>query len=97
MNMPGFNAESSLGPTMGTYWGDPQFSASATGEVSMQQFRSSFFGGRFGIRLTCCKADDGTRPLFCRTRTVLPFEQCRCGHDFDGFPIFLCSSTATRG
>jgi len=96
MSIPGFNAESSLGPTMSTYRAKSRFSGSGPGEVSMQQFRS-LLGGRLGTTLTCCKADDGTRPLFCRTRTVFPFEQCRCGHDFDGFPIFLCSSVATRG
>lgn len=92
MNIPGFNAESSLGPTIGIYAGKIGFGGSGRGEVSMQQFGGSFFDGLFGTPLRCCKADDGTRPLFCRTRIVFPTERCRCGHDFDGFPIFLCSS-----
>jgi hypothetical protein len=97
MNMPGFNAEITLYPSRGAYRVSMRFSGLSMGEVSMQQFRSPFFGRSFGTLLTCCKADDGTRPLFCRTRTVFPFEQCRCGQDFDGFPIFLCSPVATRG
>lgn len=95
MNIPGFNAEITLYPAQGSYHASMRFSGLSIGEVTMQQFSGPFSGGRFGKTLTCCKADDGTRPLFCRTRVVLPFEQCRCGHDFDGFPIFLCSSTAT--
>jgi len=87
MNMPGFDAESSLGPTIGLFRGKAGFGGSSMGELFMQQFRSSFFGGRFGTPLTCCSADSH----FCTTRTVSPFERCKCGHGFDGEPIFICS------
>lgn len=86
MNIPRFTAESALGPTMGIYRGNVVSSRLGAGEVSMQQFRGSFFGGRFGTPLTCCSADSH----FCITRTVFPFERCKCGQDFDGAPIFIC-------
>jgi len=57
------------------------------GQLSLQQFRGSLFGGRVGTRLKCCSSDGG----FCTTRNVFPFERCKCGQDFDGFPIFICN------
>jgi hypothetical protein len=86
VNIPGFTAESSLGPTKGIYRGKNGFGGSVMGQLSMQQLRGSFFGERVGTRLTCCSADFH----FCTTRNVFPFERCKCGHDFDGFPIFIC-------
>ena len=86
MNMPGFDADLSLGPTIGIYGGNVVSSKLDVGGVSMQQFRGSFFGGRFGTPLMCCSADSH----FCITRNVFPFERCKCGQDFDGAPIFIC-------
>jgi len=86
MNVPGFDAQSSLGPTIGLFLGKAGFGGSGVGELSIQQFRSSFFGGRVGTPLTCCSADSH----FCKTRNVFPFERCKCGQDFDGAPIFIC-------
>jgi hypothetical protein len=88
MNIPGFTAASSLDPTTGLYRGTAGFGGSGMGELSMQQFRSSFAGGLFGTPLTCCSADGH----FCRTRRLPPFERCKCGHGFDGEPLFICSS-----
>lgn len=48
MKIPGFNAARSLSPTIGTYWGSALVAGLSKGEVSMQQFRSPFFRGRFG-------------------------------------------------
>ncbi len=86
MNIPGFNATSSLGPTIGLFRGKAGFGGSGMGVLSMQQFRSSLFDGRFGTPLRCCSADSH----FCITRNVFPFERCKCGQDFDGAPIFIC-------
>jgi hypothetical protein len=92
MNMPQFTAEASLGSSANRYRTTIRLGDADNGEVSMQQFSGFQFDHIFGTKLTCCKADDGTRPLFCRTRIVFPFESCSCAHDFDGFPIFNCSS-----
>lgn len=92
MNVPGFGAASSLGPSLRTYRRRAGGAGSSTGEVAMQQFRSPVLGGRFGTRLTCCSADGH----FCRSRVVFPSEHCACAHGFDGEPIFNCSAVLSR-
>jgi hypothetical protein len=87
MNMPGFDAESSLGPTMGIYRGKVVFGGSGTGKVlPMQGFLASsilsqnlnfgFVGSRlFRRTITCCRV--GISPP-CRTYEVPSFENCKC-------------------
>lgn len=88
MNMPGFNAESSLSPTMGIYRGKARFGGSGMGEVAMQQLGISSFLGRFGLTMRCCGY---TRFGFvCTTRIVSPLEQCECQRNFFGYPVIIC-------
>ena len=89
MNIPGFNAEQSLGPTSGAFQGRADLGGQRTDAVSMQQFRFRHLGS-FGTPLTCCGHGDSFHPPVCKTRIVSPLEQCRCGDDFDGGPAFIC-------
>jgi hypothetical protein len=92
MNIPGFDAESSLGPTMGIYRGKVVSGRLGTGEVlPMQEFLASstlrrnldlpFLGSTVLRRtITCCRpvvGPFGTHPL-CKTYEVPFFEDCKC-------------------
>jgi hypothetical protein len=90
MNMPGFDAESSLGLTMGIYRGEAGFGGSGMGEVSMQQFDTSSFLGRFGVTMRCCGYSTWLHRFVCTTRIVSPLEQCECQQDFFGHPVIIC-------
>jgi hypothetical protein len=98
MYMPGFDAESSLCPTMGRYQGTALFGRAGRVEVlPMQEFLASStlgrnldsgFLGSMALRrtITCCRrvtGPFGTHPL-CRTYNVPFFENCRC---LAGFPV----------
>jgi hypothetical protein len=89
MNMPGFDAEASLGPTRGIYRGSADFGGLGTGEVSMQQFGASSFAGRFGVTIRCCRYSTFLHRYVCIERTVSPFEQCECTGGGFG-PIIIC-------
>jgi hypothetical protein len=90
MNMPGFDAESSLGPTMGVYRGKAGFGGVGMGDVSMQQLGTASFLGGFGITRTCCGYSTLLHRFVCTTRIVSPLEQCECRRDFFGHPVILC-------
>lgn len=90
MNIPGFNADLSLGPTMGIYRGNAAFGGSGRGEVSMQQFGASSFLGRFGVTKRCCGYSTWLHRFVCTTRIVSPLEQCECQRDFFGHPVIIC-------
>ena len=87
MNMPGFDAESSLGPTMGIYRRRAVFGRLGTNELlPMQEFLTSsilsrnrdlpFLGSTVLRRtLTCCLI--GRHPP-CITYVVPFFEDCKC-------------------
>lgn len=89
MNMPGFNAESALGPTMSIYQGMVGGSGASKDEVSMQQLGASSIPGRFGATMRCCGYSTLLRRFVCTTQTVSPFEQCECLRTPFG-PIILC-------
>lgn len=89
MNMPGFDAESSLGPTMGLYRGKAFFGRLGTSEISMQQFGLPPVG-RFGVTIRCCGYSTWLHRLVCTTRVVSPLEQCGCERDFFGHPVIIC-------
>lgn len=77
MNMPGFNAESSLGASMGIYRVNAVFGGSSgIGEVSMQQFGASLRG--FSAAMKCCGWNTFLHRFLCTTRVVYPFQQCEC-------------------
>jgi hypothetical protein len=90
MNTPGFDAESSLGPTMGIYRRKAVFGGLGMGEVSLQQFGASSFLGRFGVTMRCCGYSTWLHRFVCTTRIVSPLEQCECQRDFFGHPIIIC-------
>jgi hypothetical protein len=74
MNMPGFDAESSLGPTIGIYRGTTAIGRLQMDEVTpSQNLDSSFF--RFGRSITCCLV--GRHPP-CVTFVVPVFLNCEC-------------------
>lgn len=85
MNMPGFDAESSLAPTIGIYRGKAIFGRSGTGEfLPMQHVPASsilsqnLHGGFLGIpslhkKITCCDREGD-----CTTYSVGYFETCGC-------------------
>jgi hypothetical protein len=87
MNMPGFDAELSLGPTMDIYRGKAVSGGLGMGEVlPMQESLASstlssnldlsFLGSRvFGRTMTCCLV--GRHPA-CVTYVVPIFEDCKC-------------------
>lgn len=88
MNMPGFDAESSLGPTMGIYRGKAVFGRLGTVEVMpMQEFLASstlsqnlnfgFLGSVWPI-IRCCKYSRSAGAVVCSTRVHSPLEQCKC-------------------
>jgi hypothetical protein len=84
MNMPGFEAESSLGPTMGIYCGKAVFGRRGTGEVlPMQDFLASsilsqnlnfgFLGLPLSRKIVCCN-----RERDCTTYIVAKSDICGC-------------------
>ncbi len=91
MNIPGFDAESSLGPTMGIYRGKAVFARLGAVEISpAQEFLGSSVRSRnldllslggatvltWPIIKRCCGRVDGQ--LRCRDFPVLPFHDCEC-------------------
>ncbi len=93
MNMPGFDAESSLGPTMGVYRGKALFGRLGTGEVlPMQEFLASSTRSR---KMTCCglvMSPNGETYPVCRECPVPFFQDCQCcklesGDPCPGYPV----------
>jgi hypothetical protein len=68
-NMPGFNGEASLSPTMGKYRGKAGFGGSGKAEVL-----PSFWGYQNTIR--CCSWVGGH--IYCNTFRVPIYENCKC-------------------
>lgn len=88
--MPGFDAESSLGPTTGIYRGRAVFGRLGTGKVSLQQFGASSFLDGFNETKTCCGYSTLSNRFVCTTQIVSPLEQCECQRGFFGDPIIIC-------
>jgi hypothetical protein len=86
MNMPGFDAEASLGPTRGIYRGSVDFGGLGTGEVSMQQFGAPSFAERFSETIRCCRYSPLLHRVVCVERTVSPAARCECREG----PIIIC-------
>jgi hypothetical protein len=87
MNIPSFNAEAALSPTLGVYRRQPVFGGSAQGEVSMQQFGHTLLPGLFKMR--CCRWAPAFRRFMCTERTVFPTENCTCYAGEFG-PVIAC-------
>ena len=94
MNMPGFNAESSLSPTIGVYQKKAVFGRSGKVEVlPMQGFLSSSTLSQnlvspdalFPI-IRCCQYSQSLRRFVCVSRVQRPLERCECKPTPSGFP-----------
>lgn len=83
MNLPGFTAESSLGPAMGQYGGATMSGSSGAGVMPMQ------FGpldSIFGV-FRCCQFINGR--FRCVEQRRRPWENCRCIRTNFG-PFIIC-------
>jgi hypothetical protein len=88
MRMPGFDAESSLGPAMGAYRNSAAFANSGEGGVlPVQDFMvSSTTGlrlnaGHLGfpwLTFKCCKYSRFAKAVVCVERVHSPLERCQC-------------------
>jgi len=81
MNMPGFTAEASLGPTMDHY-GSVAVSGGPQGAVLPMQRLGALFR-----EFRCCQFIQGR--FRCTSRLVRPWESCRCIRTQFG-PFILC-------
>lgn len=82
MNIPQFNAEASLGPTMGVYRGKTGHGRSNSAQVLPSQNLS------FGSVMTCCRFVPGLGRV-CTSRQTHPLEYCECITTSLG-PIIIC-------
>jgi hypothetical protein len=88
MNMPGFDAESSLGRTMSAYRGKAVFGGTGAGGVLPMQgtLSSSIFSQNLnlGFRgsvwpvIRCCKYSRFAGAVVCAQRVHSPLERCEC-------------------
>lgn len=83
MNLPGFTAESSLGPAMGQYGGATMSGSSGAGVLPMQRGSLEIKPLQFQI-FRCCQPGFG-----CVSQRRWPWERCRCIRSLTG-PIILC-------
>ena len=83
MNMPGFTAESSLGPALDHYGGATMSGTSGGGVMPTQFIIRPFEVFR------CCQFIGGR--FRCVSRQRLPWESCRCIRTLTG-PFITCES-----
>jgi len=95
MNMPGFNAEASLGSSIGRYRATAGFGASRGADVLPMQTSPLGLtaGPGFGIDLfppfRCCRYAPMLHRVVCVSRHVSPLEQCECQSGLFG-PVIIC-------
>lgn len=95
MNIPGFDAESSLVPSIGSYRATAGFGAS--GAVDGLSIQSAAMASAFGLRLgnvtlrpiRCCRWVPAYHRFVCTERLVSPFDQCTCNDGVFG-PVITC-------
>jgi len=106
MNLPGFNAESSLGPTIGRYRGKAVFGGSnpidvlpmqdMLGSSMLSQYR--FFPPPwFVVTTRCCQYSKYLGRIVCVSRVHSPIQQCQCIRSSSNpppgvpdFPVIIC-------
>ena len=88
MNLPGFTAESSLGPAMGQY-GGATMSSSGGGVLPMQFSRLDSIFGVF----KCCQFINGK--FHCVSQPRRPWESCRCVRTPWG-PFIICQDMVNQ-
>lgn len=91
MGLPGFTAESSLGPAIGHYGGAIMSGTSGARVVPTQLFVAPGLL-RWAREIYCCQFIGGQTQ--CIKRTLLPWENCRCGEGFFG-PVIDCSAVGS--
>jgi hypothetical protein len=85
VNMPGFNAESSLVGSSGTYRGNAAFGSPGGIGVLPAQFGP----GGFFQTMRCCQWSPIVGRFVCVSRRHTPWQQCRCIRT-STFPVILC-------
>jgi hypothetical protein len=96
MSMPGFNAESSLGSSIGRYRATAGFGASGAADVlsmqasSMDLTASPGFGIDLFPPIRCCRYAPMLHRFVCVTRHASPLEHCECICGAFG-PVIICS------
>jgi hypothetical protein len=88
MRMPGFDAESSLGPAMGVYRGHAAFGNSGDGGVlpvqdvmASSSISPQLNAGLVGFpwpKFRCCKYSRFAKAVVCAESVQLPNAQCQC-------------------
>jgi len=98
MSIPGFDAESSLGPTLGIYRGSALFGGPGAGAIMPSRgFSASSMlslspgNGLLGPlwpKIKCCKFSLFAGAVVCAERAHSPLEDCRCKFPEcpEGFP-----------
>jgi hypothetical protein len=94
MNMPGFNAESSLGSSIGRYRATAGFGASGAPILPMQTSPPGLTPSLgLGIDLfppfRCCRYAPLLHRVVCVSRHVSPLEHCECYSGLFG-PVIIC-------
>jgi hypothetical protein len=97
MSMPGFNAESSLAPTLGTFRAIAAFDGAASAKISAQQLATSAFGRGFDQPMRCCGYSSLLGRYVCTVQWVSPLENCRCYRDGVLPPAIICSGPIVTG
>jgi len=88
MNIPGFDAELSLAPTMGIYRGKAVFGRSGTAGVTPAQ-TVGFSTSPFLVTTRCCQWSPIVGRFVCTSRAHPPWVECRCIRTTT-FPVILC-------
>jgi hypothetical protein len=87
MNMPRFNAEASLGPSMNTYRGRASYSESGAMQVTPSQ---TWRGFEIFPLMRCCGYVTSLGRFVSTSRQTHPLQNCECRRTFDGYPWILC-------
>ena len=84
LNMLGFTAELSLGPSMNIYRKQVAFGGSSQSKVYLQQFSASFNFENLLPRIRCCRRDPISYQFVCFEKAYFPWENCYCSY---GVPV----------
>jgi hypothetical protein len=87
MNMPQFNAETSLGPSMNTYWGRAPYGTSASMQVTPSQI---WRGLDIFPLMRCCGYVPSLGRFVCTSQRTFTLQNCECRRTPDGYPWILC-------
>jgi hypothetical protein len=94
MNMPGFNAESSLGTNEGVYRGMAGFGGN-TGAIRVAPAQLGPLSGLFETT-RCCQWSPMFRRFVCSSRRHPPWVHCRCIRTLTA-PVIICDDPVISG